>query len=139
MLAGDLMTENNEKNTCTHSVQQGQKPLSEQERKGLVYARLRILAMEARGIALRIEGGAIMVTGSDRLTDADHEALKGQRAAIFRILELGDCQQCHKLLDPDGCCWACCNRRCGCGGWTGSAFISMCHACAVAEERRAPA
>jgi hypothetical protein len=133
------MPKDPEKNACTVSVQDadsGSTAEADKAKEELVYARLRLIAMQARGVALRIEGGQILVTGAELLTVDDRKALKERRQHFVQIFELGECSGCHKLLDVDGCCWKCRNRRCGCGGWTGSPFIRMCVSCAVLDEAK---
>ena len=41
------------------------------------------------------------------------------------------CPHCLRPLDGKKRCWKCCDRLCGCGRLTGSAFIELCRLCAI--------
>ena len=136
--------ESKQKNKGSPTVQDAQKHAqylapfeTELEQKIAIYTRLRILAIRARGATIRLDpDGKIQVGNPGVLTEQDRAALREHRELFARILYLGDCRECGKLLDPLGCCWKCCNRRClHCDGWTGSAFIRLCIACGFAEEQ----
>jgi hypothetical protein len=57
------------------------------------------------------------------------EDLAANKTAVLNALRTMTCESCGRILDDKGRCWRCCDRRCPCGRWTGSAFIRLCFVC----------
>jgi hypothetical protein len=104
------------------------------------FARLRVIAMRARGITLELRDGKPVARPAKLITPKDMEAIASDRALFIRLIELGPCSGCGKQLHANGACYHCCNRPCevpGCGRMTGSAFIRMCLYCGAADDKHA--
>ncbi len=103
----------------------------------IVHVRLRILSMRDRGITLRVSGGQVMAGPARLLEPADMTAIAADQEAFLTILRLGECPNCHRILDAKGRCWKCFERRCSnCTGMTGSAFFQLCFKCGFEETER---
>jgi hypothetical protein len=88
-----------------------------------------------QGFVLAREGAGIRVSPASRLTPELRTAIRANRADLLRLLAgrgpaaEGRCPSCGGPLDPKARCWKCCERLCGCGRATGSAFLSTCLLC----------
>jgi len=113
-----------------------------------------------RGFALSAKGDVLYVNPGQALTADDYAAIRANKPDLLKLVrERGleqtapgslaveatsenppgpdQCPNCYRPLDPIGCCWRCCNRRCNdCGGMTGSAFILLCMTCEYAAKQK---
>lgn len=75
--------------------------------------------------------GGVAIRGTAAARDAIRDAVREHRDELVQLDRQGrlHCEYGH-LLDADGACWTCHDRRCaGCRRQTGSAYLSSCDAC----------
>jgi hypothetical protein len=89
------------------------------------------------GIELQTDGTRLRWRPAFMVSQPRASALLACKVEIIHLLmkpelaECARCPSCRRYLTAKGQCWTCCDRRCACGGMTGSAFIERCQQCSV--------
>jgi hypothetical protein len=99
-----------------------------------------LAGLTRQGFTFAPEGDGIRVTPASRLTEADRQAIRANKAELLAMLVSVPTAATPPLARPrpvylpcccpSEVCWRCCNRPCEvCGRPTGSAFIRQCVLC----------
>jgi|SRR5581483_1936613 len=93
--------------------------------------------LRRQGLDVRADGDALWVTPRERIPAELRALIPGHKPGLLALLAAEVRCHCGRPLNEKLQCWKCCDRLCGrCRKtWTASAFIVLCNACALQEQR----